>query len=257
MTKTLLITGGSRGIGAATARLAIAHDFRVAINYLDNAAAADALKCDIEAAGGNALTVQGDVAKSTDVARIFAEVERSLGPVDALVNSAGLSGNERRVAEFDVSVLERMLAVNITGTILCCREAVRRMSTEIGGRGGVIVNVSSMAATIGGRAGASDYAASKAAVDAFSRGLAKEVGDEGIRVNVVRPGMTLTDMAHTLRDDPTLKSAIASTIPMNRIADADEIARPILWLLGDDASFISGACVDASGGGFIVGSREP
>ena len=253
MTKTLLITGGSRGIGAATARLAVAHDFRVAINYLDNATAADALKRHIETAGGSAMTIQCDVAKPADVARMFTEVERSLGAVDALVNSAGLSGNERRVAEFDVTVLERMLAVNITGTILCCREAVRRMSTASGGQGGVIVNVSSMAATIGGRASASDYAASKAAVDAFSRGLAKEVGDEGIRVNVVRPGMTLTDMAHTLRDDPTLKS----TIPMNRIADADEIARPILWLLGDDASFISGACVDASGGGFIVGSREP
>lgn len=257
MTKTLLITGGSRGIGAATARLAIAHDFRVAINYLDNAAAADALKRDLEAAGGNAMTVQGDVAKACDVTRMFAAVAHSLGPVDALVNSAGLSGNERRVADFDVAVLERMLSVNITGTILCCREAVRQMSTANGGQGGVIVNVSSMAATIGGRAGASDYAASKAAVDAFSRGLAKEVGDEGIRVNVVRPGMTLTDMVHTLRDNPALKSAIASTIPMNRIADADEIARPILWLLGDDASFISGACVDASGGGFIVGSREP
>ena len=257
MTKTVLITGGSRGIGAVTACLAAKQGFRVAINYLENAAAAAAIQTEIESAGGTAIRVQADVANHADVTRLFETVVKELGPIDALVNNAGLTGNETRVESFDVGVLQRMLAVNVTGTMLCCREAVRRMSTSNGGGGGAIVNVSSMAATIGGRAGASDYAASKAAVDSFSTGLAKEVGAEGIRVNVVRPGMTMTDMAERLRDDPELKANIAKTIPMNRIASADEIAKPILWLLSDDASFISGAFIDASGGGFIVGSRTP
>ncbi len=149
-------------------------------------------------------------------------------------------------------MLERLLAVNVVGTQLCCREAVRRMSTRLGGTGGAIVNVSSMAGTIGGRALASDYAASKAAVDVFTIGLAKEVSGEGVRVNCLRPGMTMTDMTDAVRQDEKLRARIEATIPMHRIADADEIAKPIVWLLSEEASFISGACMDASGGGFLI-----
>ena len=249
----VFVTGGSRGIGAATARLLRTAGRAVAINYVTGESHAKSLVAELEAAGGRAIAVQGDVGLDADVKRMFNDAEASLGPLGGLVNSAGIEGGRCAVAELEVKALERLFSVNVIGTILCCREAVRRMSTRTGGQGGAIVNISSMAATIGGRAGASDYAASKAAVDCFTVGLAKEVGGEGIRVNAVRPGMTLTDMVDTLRQDPALKASIAATIPMNRIAEADEIARPIAWLLSAEASFISGACLDASGGGFIVG----
>jgi NAD(P)-dependent dehydrogenase (short-subunit alcohol dehydrogenase family) len=248
----LLVTGASRGIGAATARLAAASGWAVGVNYLRDQAAALAVVRDAEAAGQKACALRGDVAVEADVLRIFEQVEVELGKLTALVNNAGIAGNGSRVAEFQAGKLERLLAVNVVGLQLCCREAVRRMSTRLGGAGGVIVNVSSMAASIGGRAGASDYAASKAAVDVFSVGLAKEVSGEGIRVNVVRPGMTMTDMTTRLDEDPKLRARIEATIPMHRIAEPDEIARPIVWLLSDEASFVSGAQLDASGGGFIV-----
>lgn len=248
----LVISGGSRGIGAATARVAAAAGWDVAVNYTKDADAARAVVADVEAAGRRSVAVQGDVAVEADVERLFAEAEGALGEIRGVVNSAGIEGNGSRVADFRADVLERLFAVNVIGTQLCCREAVRRMSTRLGGSGGAIVNVSSMAATIGGRAGASDYAASKAAVDVFTVGLAKEVSGEGIRVNCLRPGMTMTDMTHRVRDDAALRARIEATIPMHRVADADEIARPIVWLLSDEASFISGACLDASGGGFLV-----
>jgi NAD(P)-dependent dehydrogenase (short-subunit alcohol dehydrogenase family) len=252
----LLVTGGSRGIGAATARLAAAAGWSVAVNYRADGDAARAVVAELEAAGAKACAIQGDVAREDDVVRIFREAGGALGPITGLVNSAGVSGNQSRVAKFRADVLERLFAVNVIGTLLCCREAARRMSRRSGGSGGAIVNVSSMASTIGGRAGASDYAASKAAVDVFSVGFAKEVSGDGIRVNVVRPGMTRTDMTTYLKGDPARRAQIESTIPMHRIAEADEIARPILWLLGPEASFVSGACLDASGGGFlIVGGR--
>ena len=249
----LLVTGGSRGIGAATARLAAEAGYAVAVNYHENREAALAVVGDVEAAGERGYAVQGDVAREADVERIFREAEDALGTIKALVNSAGIGGNQRAVSEFRAEVLERLLAVNVMGTQLCCREGVRRMSTRLGGSGGTIVNVSSMAATIGGRAGASDYAASKAAVDVFTIGLAKEVSSEGIRVNVVRPGMTMTDMTSRLKEHPELLARVESTIPMSRVASADEIARPIVWLLSEDASFVSGACLDVSGGGFLIG----
>ncbi len=255
MVGVLFITGGSRGIGAATARLAATHGYVVVVNYRSRRDAADAVVSDIVGAGGTASAVQGDVADEGDVARMFAEVERRHGPLAALVNSAGIDSGKRAAADVEAASLVRLMAVNVIGTMLCCREAVRRMSTKRGGAGGAIVNVSSMAATIGGRAGASHYAASKAAIDAFTVGLAKEVATEGIRVNAVRPGMTLTDMTDDLQRDPTLFADVAATIAMNRVAEAEEIARPILWLLSEEASFISGSCLDASGGGFVIGDR--
>lgn len=253
MNRVVLITGGSRGIGAATARGAAGQGYAVVINYRVEAERAAALVAEIEAAGGIAIAAQADVAQEEEVARMFGEVDRRLGRVSALVNSAGINGGPpTKVADLEQSSLERLMAVNVIGTMLCCREAVRRMSTAHGGNGGAIVNVSSMAATIGGRPGRSAYAASKAAVDAFTIGLAKEVAQEGIRVNAIRPGMTLTDMTDAVRRDPERRAQIAATIAMNRCADVDEIAQPILWLLSDQASFVSGAILDASGGGFLL-----
>ena len=257
MAGVLLITGGSRGIGAATARLAAAEGYQVAVNYRMRGDAAEAVVAEIETAGGRAAAFQGDVAHESDVERLFAEVEARFAPPAALVNSAGISPGKRAVADFEADQLARLIAVNVVGTMLCCREAVRRMSSRRGGRGGAIVNVSSMAAVTGGRPGSSHYAATKAAVDAFTIGLAKEVATEGIRVNAVRPGMTLTDMTEPALGDPAVGSAIAATIAMNRVAAPEEIARPIVWLLSEAASFVSGCCLDASGGGFMIGATKP
>jgi NAD(P)-dependent dehydrogenase (short-subunit alcohol dehydrogenase family) len=248
----LLVTGASRGIGAATARLAAASGWSVGINYHRDEESARAVLADVEAAGARGCLLPGDVGREADVVRIFSRSDEALGTVTALVNNAGIEGNRTRVTELRAETLERLFAVNVIGLQLCCREAVRRMSTRLGGAGGAIVNVSSMASTIGGRAGASDYAASKAAVDVFSTGLAKEVSGEGIRVNVIRPGMTRTDMTGRLDEDPKLRERIEASIPMHRIATAEEIAAPIVWLLSREASFVSGAHLDASGGGFLV-----
>ena len=253
MTGILLITGGARGIGAATARLAAERGYAVAVNYERAREHAEALVGAIEGAGGRAIAVQADVAQEDQVARMFRTVDDRLGRLTALVNSAGINGGpETPVAELRQASLERLLAVNVIGTMLCCREAVRRMSTAAGGAGGAIVNVSSMAATIGGREGRTAYAASKAAVDSFSIGLAKEVARAGIRVNVLRPGLTLTDMTDRVRRNPKLRARIADTIAMHRCAEPEEMARPILWLLSAEASFVSGALLDGSGGGFMV-----
>jgi NAD(P)-dependent dehydrogenase (short-subunit alcohol dehydrogenase family) len=255
MTGVLLITGGARGIGAATARMADTRGYTVAVNYRERRDAADEVVAHIEAVGGHAATFAGDVGVEADVVRLFDQVEAQLGPITALVNSAGITGNGTAVADYSGDTLARLMAVNVTGTMLCCREAVRRMSTARGGQGGAIVNVSSMAAAIGGRAGSVDYATSKAAVDCFTVGLAKEVGDQGIRVNSLRPGMTVSDMTERVHANPEARKTISATIAMDRIAEADEMAYPILWLLSDEASFISGAVVDASGGGFMIGDR--
>jgi NAD(P)-dependent dehydrogenase (short-subunit alcohol dehydrogenase family) len=251
MTKVLLITGGSRGIGAATARLAAHKGWAVAINYRAAKDQAETLVAAIERDGGRAMAVQGDVAAQDQVEAMFRAVD-GFGPLAALVNSAGIS-LIAPAAELEQRALERLLAINVIGTILCCREAVRRMSTRLGGEGGVIVNVSSMAAKIGGRSGRTAYAASKGAVDSFTIGLAKEVAREGIRVNALRPGMTMTDMTDAVRRDPELYARTAATIAMNRCAEPEEMAHPILWLLSDEASFISGALLDGSGGGFTLG----
>jgi NAD(P)-dependent dehydrogenase (short-subunit alcohol dehydrogenase family) len=252
-TGTVLITGGSRGIGAATARLAARRGYAVAINYRVERERAEAVVGELEQAGGKAVAVQADVARQSEVERMFGEVDERLGRLSALVNAAGITGGPpTKVADFQQTVLERLLAVNVVGTMLCCREAVRRMSPAHGGGGGAIVNVSSMAATIGGRSGRSAYAASQAAIDSFTIGLAKEVAQDGIRVNALRPGMTLTDMTDAVRRGPALRARVAATIAMNRCAAPEEIARPILWLLSEEASFVSGGVLDASGGGFML-----
>jgi len=257
MTKTLLITGGASGIGAETARRAAGQGYQVAINYRSRAAEAQAIVAEIAAAGGKAIAIAGDMAQEADIVRTFDETERALGPVTHLVNSAGINGGRVRVADFDADLLAKLFAINVTGLMLCCREAARRMSTARGGtgggRGGAIVNVSSMAATIGGRAGASHYAASKAAVDAFTKGFAKDVATEGIRVNSLRPGMVLTEMTEARLQDPVFRAGVEATIAMGRVGQAHEIADAILWLLSDQASFISGTTLDASGGGFVIG----
>jgi NAD(P)-dependent dehydrogenase (short-subunit alcohol dehydrogenase family) len=253
MAGALLITGGSRGIGAATAHLAVQQGYAVAINYRTEAARAEALVGEIRACGGEAVAMQADVSQEDQVARLFHEVDQRFGRLGALVNSAGIDGGpETRVADLEQPGLERLFAINVIGTMLCCREAVRRMSTARGGTGGAIVNVSSMAATIGGRPGRSAYAASKGAIDSFTIGFAREVARKGIRVNAIRPGMTLTDMTDAVRRDPALRARIGSTIAIDRCAEPEEIARPILWLLSDQASFVSGAVLDASGGGFML-----
>jgi NAD(P)-dependent dehydrogenase (short-subunit alcohol dehydrogenase family) len=249
----ILVTGGSRGLGAATARLAARDGYAVAINYQTAGDSAAAVVAEIERAGGRAIAVQADVSRQSDVERMFEDVDERLGRVSSLVNSAGIDGGpETRVADLEQATLERLLAVNVIGTMLCCREAVRRMSSAHGGAGGAIVNVSSMAATIGGRPGRSAYAATKGAVDSFTVGLAREVAREGIRVTAIRPGMTLTDITDAVRRDPELRARIATSIAMDRCAEPDEMARPFVWLLSEAASFISGAILEASGGGFML-----
>ncbi len=255
MKRTLIVTGGASGIGAATARIAAARGYDVAINFRSRQQQALALVEELQGSGVRAVAVRADVSVPMDVERLFAVTDAELGPLTALVNSAGVSLPGVSVHDADPIAIERMMRTNVVGLMICCREAVRRMSTRRGGAGGVIVNVSSMAATIGGRPGSSHYAASKAAVDAYTVGLAKEVAPEGIRAVSVRPGFTVTDMAGAQLSDPVFPATIRASIPMGRPARAEEVAAPIAWLLGDDASFVSGACLDVSGGGFVVGSR--
>ena len=253
MTSVLLITGGASGIGAETARRAAKRGYKVAINYRSRDAQAMGLAADIAAQDGEVVAIPGDMANEADIVRLFNETERVFGRITHLVNSAGIGGGGMRVEAFDAAALQKLFAVNVVGVMLCCREAARRMSTSHGGKGGSIVNVSSMAGTIGGRPGASHYAASKAAVDSFTMGFAKDVAAEGIRVNSLRPGMVLTEMTEDRLKDDAFRTGIESTIAMGRVGRAEEIADAILWLLSDEASFISGARVDASGGGFVFG----
>jgi NAD(P)-dependent dehydrogenase (short-subunit alcohol dehydrogenase family) len=255
MSGVCLITGGARGIGRATARLAAACGWDVAINFHARSQAAEALAGEIASAGRRAVAVGGDVAKEGDVIAMFSMAERVLGPVTGLVNCAGVSMNSR-VDAIDARELERMFAINVIGLLVCCREAAKRMSTRHGGKGGAIVNVSSMAATIGGRPGASAYAASKGAVDVFSMGFAREVAAEGVRVNVVRPGMTDTDMIGQLREAGR-RAAIEASIPMQRYGDPAEVANVIVWLLSERASYVTGAHVNVGGGGFHLGAPIP
>jgi NAD(P)-dependent dehydrogenase (short-subunit alcohol dehydrogenase family) len=252
---TLLITGGASGIGAATARLAAQRGHKVAINYRSRDAAAKAVVADITATGGQAVALPADVSREADIQRLFDAAEKALGPITHLVNSAGIGTPPTRVADFDAAMLANLFAVNTVGLMLCCREAARRMSTKRGGKGGVVVNVSSMAGTIGGRPGASAYAASKAAVDSFTMGFAKDVALEGIRAVSLRPGMIETEMTERTLADREVRAALESTIAMGRVGQAQEIANAILWLLSDEASFISGVTLDASGGGFVFGKR--
>jgi len=242
MSKVMIVTGGGRGIGAATARLGAARGYRVCINYLRDAKSAAALASDI---GG--LAVQGDVASEQDVVHLFRTVDEKLGRVSALVNNAGIVDRGTRVEAMSAERIQRMLAVNVTGSFLCAREAVKRMSTRHGGEGGAIVNVSSVAARLGGAGEYVDYAASKGAIDTFTVGLAKELGPEGIRVNAVRPGIVRTEI-HLTSGDPGRVERIGPTAPLQRAGEADEIARTIVWLASDEASYITGALLDVSGG---------
>ncbi|WP_026185986.1 SDR family oxidoreductase [Thioalkalivibrio thiocyanodenitrificans] len=247
MSRILIVTGGSRGIGAATARLAAKEGYTVCLTYLRSREAADAVVRDIAEAGGRAMSIAADVSREADVVRLFEHVDSDLGPVSALVNNAGILEQQMRVEEMDAERLGRVFSTNILGSFLCAREAVRRMSTRRGGNGGVIVNLSSMAARLGSPNEYVDYAASKGAIDTFTVGLAKEVAAEGIRVNAVRPGLIYSDI-HAAGGMPDRVDRLKHTVPMQRGGYPEEVARAILWLLSDDASYSTGTFVDVAGG---------
>ena len=245
--KVLLVTGGSRGIGASVCRLAGQAGWQVVVNYASNREAAESVVEDIRAAGGTAISVEGDVGTELGLASIFAAVDATFGQLDGLVNNAGIIGMPARVDEVSPERLERMFAVNVIGSIRAAQEAVRRMSTRHGGRGGVIVNLSSMAALIGAAGQYVDYAATKGAIESFTTGLAREVATEGIRVNLVRPGIIDTDI-HASGGLPDRAQQSAGIIPMQRPGTADEVAQSILFLLSDAASYVTGAALNVSGG---------
>ncbi|MFC3531672.1 SDR family oxidoreductase [Vogesella facilis] len=247
MSKVLLITGASRGIGAATARLAAQQGWAVAVNYHRNRAAAEAVVADIRAAGGRAVAIAANVADEVDVLRMFAECEAALGPLSALVNNAGILEQQMRLDEMSMARWQRIMATNVLGPMLCCREAVKRLSTRHGGPGGAIVNVSSAAARLGSPGEYVDYAASKGALDTLTLGLAKEVAAEGIRVNGVRPGFIYTEM-HADGGEPGRVDRVKSAVPMQRGGQPEEVAAAILWLLSDAASFTTGHLLDVAGG---------
>jgi len=247
MKKIIVITGASRGIGAATARLAAARGYAVCVNYLKNHAAAKAVVAEIEAAGGQAIGVAADVAEEAEVLRLFDTVDRRLGTVTALVNNAGILETQMRVDEMDAARLNRILTANVTSCFLCAREAVRRMSSKHGGSGGAIVNVSSAASRIGSAGEYVDYAASKGAVDTLTIGLAREVATEGVRVNAVRPGFIYTDI-HASGGEPGRVDRVKEFVPMKRGGHPGEVAAAILWLLSDEASYATGTFIDLAGG---------
>jgi len=247
MKPILLVTGGSRGIGAATARLAAARGYAVCLSYRSREAAAKTVVADIERAGGEAIAVAADVACEADVLRLYEAVDARLGRLTALVNNAGILEQQTTLLNIDAGRLQRVLAANVIGSFLCAREAVRRMSTRLGGAGGAIVNVSSMAARLGSPGEYVDYAASKGAIDSMTIGLAKEVAAEGIRVNAVRPGVIYTDI-HASGGEPGRVDRVKGAVPMQRGGTAEEVARAILWLLSDEASYSTGTFIDVSGG---------
>jgi len=247
MARVVLITGASRGIGAATARLAAARGYSVCVNYRRNREAAETVVRDVEAAGARAIAVAADVGSEVDVMRLFEACDASLGRLDALVNNAGILEAQMRVEAMDAARIERVFATNVVGAFLCAREAVRRMSTRHGGRGGPIVNVSSGAARLGSPGEYVDYAASKGAVDTMTIGLAREVAEEGIRVNAVRAGFIYTDI-HASGGEPNRVDRVKTLVPMKRGGQPDEVAHAILWLLSDEASYTTGAFIDVTGG---------
>ena len=247
MKKGMIVTGGGRGIGAATARLAAAGDYAVCIAYLRDEASASTVVREIAQHGGDAFAVAADVSREADVVRLFEQVDAALGPIHALVNNAGILETQARVEDIDAGRLDRVFATNVFGSFLCAREAVRRMSTRHGGAGGTIVNVSSAASRLGSPGEYVDYAAAKGAVDTFTIGLAKEVAAEGIRVNAVRPGVIYTDI-HASGGEPDRVDRVKNSVPMKRGGTAEEVARTILWLLSDDASYVTGALLDVAGG---------
>ncbi|MER9774203.1 SDR family oxidoreductase [Mesorhizobium sp. M0220] len=245
--KILLVTGGSRGIGAATCRLAAEAGYLVAVNYASNAKAAETVVADIEAGGGEAFALKADVGSETDVLAMFEAVEDRFGGLDALVNNAGVVDSLSRVDEMSFARLERMMRINVIGPMLCAREAVKRMSTRNGGKGGAIVNLSSIAARLGGAGQYIDYAASKNAINAFTVGLAREVAEEGVRVNAVSPGIIDTEI-HASGGQPDRAEKMGRVVPMQRAGTAEEVAAAILWLLSDEASYTTGANLEIGGG---------
>jgi NAD(P)-dependent dehydrogenase (short-subunit alcohol dehydrogenase family) len=245
--KVILVTGGGRGIGAATARLAAERGYAICVNFRKNGAAAEEVVAGITAARGTALAVGADVASEPDVVRLFETVDARLGPITALVNNAGILERQTRVENIDAARIDRIFATNVRGAFLCAREAVRRMSTAHGGAGGAIVNVSSRAAQLGAPGEYVDYAASKAALEALTIGLAREVAGEGIRVNGVRAGIIHTDI-HADGGEPNRVDRLGPTLPMRRGGEAVEVARAILWLLSEEASYSTGTFIDVSGG---------
>ncbi|HZH28546.1 MAG TPA: SDR family oxidoreductase [Azospirillaceae bacterium] len=248
MTRTgvAVVTGGSRGIGAAVSRVAASRGYAVVVNYAADAEAASRVVADIERAGGRAIAVQADVSQEAGVRHLFAEAD-GLGPLVALVNNGGITGPITRVDELAPEDLARVLAVNVAGPFLCAREAIRRMSTRRGGTGGVIVNVSSIAARLGGAGEWVHYAASKGAIDTFTAGLAREVAAEGIRVNAVAPGLIDTEI-HAAAGAPDRLERLAPSVPMGRAGTVEEVAETVMWLLSPAASYVTGAVVPVSGG---------
>jgi len=247
MPEVMIVTGGSGGIGAETARLAAERGYAVALVYLDNAERAESLARTLRASGARALALQADVRRELDVSALFETAARELGPVTALVNAAGLAHSQARLVDMDAARIERVFATNVTGTLLCSREAVRAMSTQRGGAGGVIVNVSSAASRLGSPGEYVDYAASKGAIDTFTLGLAREVATEGIRVNAVRPGIIDTEF-HARGGDPGRAERLAPSLPLGRAGTAREVALAILWLASAEASFCTGTLLDVAGG---------
>ncbi|MBI4921776.1 MAG: SDR family oxidoreductase [Devosia nanyangense] len=246
----LVVTGGSRGIGAATSLLAAERGWAVVVNYAGNVAAAEAVVSHIRKAGGEAIAVRGDVSQPEDVEHIFAAADR-IGVLTGLVNNAGIILPAQRVDEMNAERLARGFAVNVTGSFLCAGAAVRRMSSKFGGKGGAIVNLSSGASKLGGANVYVDYAASKGAIDSFTVGLALEVAGDGIRVNAVRPGVIDTEI-HASTGDPGRVQRMAASLPMARAGTAQEVARAVLWLLSDEASYSTGTTITVSGGRAIV-----
>jgi len=245
--KVLLVTGGSRGIGAATCLLASQRGWDVVVNYASNAEAANRVVAQAKEAGARAIAVQGDVGSEADILSIFAAVDREFGRIDGFVNNAGVIDKMSRLDEMSVERIERMMRINVTGSLLCCREAVKRMSTRHGGKGGAIVNLSSAAALLGGAGQYVDYTASKGAIDAFTLGLAREVAAEGIRVNAVRPGIIDTEI-HASIGLPNRAHEMNHLLPIGRPGTADEVAEAILWLLSDAASYATGTILNVTGG---------
>ena len=247
LNNVLVITGASRGIGAATARLAADAGYSVCVNYRQNKEAAQRVVADIEAKGARAVAVQADVSVESEVVRLFETAESSLGRLSALVNNAGILETQMRVESMDAARLHRVLSTNVVGAFICAREAVKRLSTQRGGAGGAIVNVSSGAARLGSPGEYVDYAASKGAVDTLTIGLAHEVAEEGIRVNGVRGGFIYTDI-HASGGEPNRVDRVKAFVPMKRGGTADEVARAIVWLLSNDASYVTGSFIDVTGG---------